>query len=298
MVPQSKNTLILYATYLSIFISLATHGSSLENVYYGPVSRAQGGAGRSYVPMANPHGNAEGPMLNPAAAAFANSVVFGLYHTRDLYDDFSSHHDVALTIVDPNKDSQLPGSFTYIKREIGGPSGDYDFQDFNLNLARPLQPNLALGLGVRYNMFRKATREVENIINTSLGLLYLPIPEMGIAVVSMNNFDKHADRYVRPSTALGFSYTFENVISVKLDVDHPHKSNPNHDLIFHTGFELGLPARFSLRAGVKADRLAQQNFTTAGLGWFGPKLALDYAYEGSQSGPKSQVHSVDVRVFF
>ncbi len=257
----------------------------------GTVARALGGAGVAAL------SSAESAFLNPAHLPYLRGYDVGAFRSERHTRGVGSERDWALSLVDVTKGVMLPGAFTYVSRSYDIQGYRSDQQDFALNLGDRITPNLSWGARVRY--FRTVTqgRSDESLFNGGIGLLFAPMREFGIGLMADNILDSHTQT-LRPVTTIGAHYLYQDFFRIRADLAFPTKSNPDRKAIIMTGLEILPRPDIAFRFGGRIDDQIKQNFLTAGLGWDGPRLGIDYAFEKRLDASDDHAHSLDLRVHF
>ncbi len=289
--PQLRQVveLILILAFVAAFVySLPGRAQT----FTGPAAFGLGGAGVAAV------AGAEAPLMNPAALAHTMNYQFGAFHQQKGFEGLGSVRDYGGVFIDHNPDAVIPGALTYFNRtRLVGPV-TLESTYIEISFGNFLYPELAFGISGKYFKQKVVGSDVDKTIwNGSLGLLYTPASNIGLALVS-TNFVKDYNGEIYPDIAFGAHYVYEKVIRARLDVRLPQIDNADKKGQVMFGFESVLAETVFLRAGFRWDDLNKKNFATAGIGWDGPRLGFDYAFEKNVLTEGEIGHSVDLRLFF
>ncbi len=266
----------MITVFFAILISLSA------NAYEGPVSSAMGGSGRSSIIPGE-------TTLNPAAIAHIRG-----YHVTASYQDYTFEPTgkaaiLRASFVDSNEDNMVPAAFTYGKNA--------EDQEFHLGVSKFIFRSLALGIEIeRYISDPKVGyRHIENDI--SIGALYAITTDWGVGLVGRNLLRTNLAA-LDQSVAIASSYAFGKIARVQFDYLLPMQNNDQKKSIIMMGVESHFVHEFPLRTGFRRDNLRNTTFWTAGAGWVGPKIALNYGFEKNVNSSREAGHSIDVRVYF
>ena len=139
-------------------------------------------------------------------------------------------------------------------------------------------------------------------MNYSLGALLIFDEGFGVAYV-VDNLAKpgsEVPRGLREDTrqGLGIYGNLGEIAKIRADISRNEKFNPDHKLTYAIGIESLSNQWVLFRAGFRREELADARFWTAGFGFNGPRLKVDYAFEKNAKATAGAVHSVDLRVPF
>lgn len=248
----------------------------------GPVSAALGNSGRAAV--------IPGEMtLNPASTAFVQGYHATISYRDYAFDPTGKEINLRASMIDSHPENLFPAAFTFAKNN--------DDQDFHIGIAKSLLPTLSLGLELERYISDPSVgpKNIEN--DFSLGLLWAVTPNWGVALVT-ENLIRTDIAELDQAISIATSYNYVNVLRLQLDLTYPTQNNDDDDTILMTGIESHFIPNFPVRLGYRQNNLTNTTFWTAGTGWVGPKIAIDYAFEKDVKSNKEQAHSVDLRIYF
>jgi hypothetical protein len=264
--------------------------------FTGPAASASGGGGRAAVDPG------EATFLNPASIAFLQRYnVSGYYDVgRDLKE--GDHNLWGVSLADGTADNIMPGALSFIRKRTDAPSGASDTQqDIQFAVAGMAGKKLAFGLAVH----RLSDQILSNFegqdytqINGHLGMIYIPIPEVGIGFVAYDiaptsSVIPHALREV-PTLALGANYLWEKVFRARLDLVRPDVDNNGRRINVQAGIESLMTQEFIFRTGCYWRETEDQTFFTVGAGYNGPRLSFDYSFQKDLRSADNFRHVVDL----
>lgn len=265
-------------------------------LFIGPEAAATGGSGRAAV------GLGESPFLNPAAVAFIQRYHMSAFYGAGKAVGEGDTTDWAVSIADGTSEGMMPGAFSYLRRRVDAPNGDSDtIQELHLALAWFPVQDVSLGLaghGVSHQMLSATGVGTEyKFTNMNLGLIYVPLPNIGLGFVA---YDVLASENLPvsiqpvPTMAFGFNYLYEKFFRFRLDLVRPDTRNESRKINVLTGLESFLSERFALRFGYSNMATAEQTFATAGFGYRGPRLSLDYSIQKDTRVADNTRHLIDL----
>lgn len=217
-----------------------------------------------------------------------------------------AEHDLAVSLSDNTRESTLPGAIGYVQRKtttlMNGTKRDVRSHDFSVTLADFVKGSFSVGLtGHFFDSKVENNSSSFRQTNADLGFAYILNPHMGFGAVFYNLMGAKSsipeDFRLQPRAGLGFNYIYQSMLRYRLDV----LSGPQYhmgEMSFMTGFESFLSEFVVWRAGYKNDNYLHRNLFTLGLGFNGPKFALNYAYESNTKESSDYRHSVDLQIPF
>lgn len=262
---------------VSLFVYLIVNLASAQ-VYNSSISAATGGTGRAAVEAG------DATFLNPAT----------LVHLRGhyLFSSFSKD-DLAIALSDNSQDSFLPSSLGYVQKKSLTTQGDLEQQDLTLSLAEFVMDKWAFGITGHY-LEQKLPLSSYRQTNADLGMIYTPESHLGWALVVYNVFGEKSDIpeniRAKMSVAAGFNYIYRSMVRFRLDA--------SSESIWMGGVETYVNRFFITRLGYQNDTDDRRELITAGLGFKGPRFALNYAYQGNSQISGDYRHSVDLEIPF
>ncbi len=278
-------------------LSLVVSYSARAEFFKGPLATSLGGSGRAGLE------GIEGVFLNPALVSLIQKPEMIAYY-HDGYAAANQHRNAwGLGAVDAGKDVYFPGALNYIRlRDTGRSASAANGEAWHLSIGKNISDRFAIGLsGYRLIYDLEDGRDFTQW-NASLGFLLLATEDIGVAYV-LNNIAKPGSDVPMGlredmNQALGVFATVFDMARLRFDVARMERHNPDKKLAYMLGSETMISDYFLFRAGYRRDELADQVIWTAGLGFNGPRLKIDYAFEKNAEGTGGAVHSVDMRVPF
>lgn len=275
--------LVISLIYINLPVAQAQYFS-------GPAATAIGGAGRAAVdPL-------EAGALNPAVLAHMRRYYVGVNYSTDSHRDRPNTLWGA-TIADATEGTLFPASFSFLQKTTQFTEGSELLEKhFRLSAADMIYTGLAFGASVeRLQQEFQGGKHAQH--SGDISLLYSPTDWMGIAFVYYNlwGFNESVPQELtRPSQiAIGFHWLYKKFFRVRLDVLRQEKFNPGRKGVIMGGFETFLHKFFAIRGGLQVDDINKSNFVTAGFGWRGPKLKVDYAFANDLQGRGGFRHLFD-----
>jgi hypothetical protein len=272
---------------LLLVLGFSTFGFAQSQ--YGAVSTATGHTGVAAVEPT------ESPVLNPAAIPYAR----GYYFTSD-YSNLYQGQEFTVGLADNLPDTIVPTALIYTQSTQTDVASMQPFttQDFHLEFANMVTPKFSFGMSVRYKtdtVFLTQYRQ-QNLL---LGSIWTPAPDLGIGLTVDNIFSPDTsvpmDYRLNPGMVLGVNYHIKRSIRLKFDIQTA--SNNSMDLpTLAAGIETHWNRWLIMRIG---DRKTMQTGTDeygAGVGFTGPKFALQYGYTSCPQDDRLTRQAVDFAV--
>jgi hypothetical protein len=279
---------------LILFFSLFLSNAHAQ-IFQGPVSSALGGSGRAGLD-AN-----EGAALNPALVPLQKSEATGYF--RDGQLDSGQHLNSWGASLSETQDVLLPGELTYLKiRNTGSAPAAVDGDLWSGSIGYLFFKRLAVGVTLYHLGLKEVGQPLTEQWNGALGGLFLITPTFGVAYVLDNPVHAASSipvgmrQLMRQS--VGLFYSSEYNARFRLDFVRQEAFNPNKRIDVRGGIETEVSDYMVFRIGGRADETQEQRFITAGLGFEGPKLKIDYSFEKNVERTSGAVHSVDMRITF
>lgn len=291
--------LILAALSVYVVVNYFNPNENLANAQYftGPVSSALGGAGVAAVNAS------EGAFLNPAVIAhaprFEGSVAY-----QDGYVAPQSHRtQYGVTLADNSANVVFPGALSYFQGSRTFASGvATEDQLWQLSLGKFVARNFSIGITGYYLSHSLAGGLSKSHWNGSLGAHYTFSPKLAVAFVYYNPLEGPRDLPLEvrnnPETRLGVQFAPERFVRLRLDISRPERDNPEKEGVIYSGVEVDINHLSIFRIGGQFDDYRKQNFVTAGFGFNGPRLKINYSFQKNVKGTGGAVHGVDFRVPF
>ncbi|XGC80746.1 hypothetical protein ACES2L_15585 [Bdellovibrio bacteriovorus] len=247
-------------------------------VYNSSISAATGGTGRAAVEAG------DAAFLNPAS----------LVHLRGhyLFSSFAEN-EFAVALSDNTQESAFPASLGYVSKTIELPNDEIVQSDITFSLAEFIADKWSFGITGHYFQLKIPGASYSQP-NADLGILYTPESHIGWALVVYNAFGKDEDipEAYRPETSVGggFNYIYQSRVRFRLDATS--KS------LYMAGIETYINDFVITRLGYQNNTEDKRELITAGLGFKGPRFALNYAYQGNSQISGDYRHSVDLEIPF
>jgi len=246
----------------------------------------------------------EGVFLNPAVLPHAKKFSTALFYGDGLLGEGRRQNDFAISFVDNTEGIVVPGSISYLRRHRTVPGrSSLNEEYYQMAVGQFVTQHLSLGLSVRYRRVDQKVGEDYSYWGGSLGTLWVPSPEWGVALV-YDNFaitnDDTSPGYLEdiPEVGLGFVYLYKTIFKARFDVSQPLEKNPDKKWKVSSGIETYINNFIAFRIGGQADQASQQEFLTLGWAFLGPRLKIDYSFRQNIKDMKGRMHSVDLRVPF
>lgn len=276
-----------------VFLGLTVLGNpkpAKAQYFTGTKANSMGGAGRAA-------GESEGHVLNPASMVhLKNFSIDGGYRYQSL-EDLGGVRDYSINVVDGSEGNLFRAGIAYVNSEKKYNGILTSEEDYILSFGGFVAEGLSLGGQVQRWSQRLPYAEEQVIYQYSMGALYIPAENFGVGLVSYNMLDDHEPQ-LKPEIGLGLHYLYEPVFRARFDISYPLKYNPEKKGIIMLGTETLFISGFKPRLGAKFDDVSKKTFLTAGLGWDGPKFAINYAFE-KDIRTKDQIRqSFDLNLIF
>lgn len=246
----------------------------------------------------------EGHLLNPAVLVHGKAVEGGLHLAQRMTDDSSHNTFWGGSLASNDPQNYFPGALTFLvnRRDVAGIGrvnenfvqfsvGEFVATHFSIGFAALRLSQNSETLATRYNQW-----------NGVLGAHWNPVPEYGFGFTWAYMFHPAANipesLRLRPLVGVGLHALFDDFFRFRADILQEQKLNPNHSLIYKGGFETLFVENCILRVGFRRDENRRESAWTAGLGFDGPRLKIDYTFERNLIGLGGASHSVDFRMVF
>lgn len=274
MLPHSVSFLKL-PVFLLVYVSVST---GLAQVYNSSISVGAGRTGRASVAPADSF------LLNPATMVHLKG--------RQLFAS-GAEDEFAAALSDNTKGSFFPAAFGYVqkKTEIGGT--DMKFSAMSLGIAEFGSAKFAMGITAHYYSFDTGVETLKQF-NGDVGFIYTPAPAHGVALVVYNVMgerDEVPEALVqKTSVGIGYNYVISDRARFRLDATSEEEAM--------AGVENYLNDFIITRIGYSNNFEKEYDRFHAGLGFIGPRFALNYAYEVNLKESGEYRHSVDLGIPF
>jgi hypothetical protein len=224
-----------------------------------------------------------------------------LYNTSSTGEDANrpatSTTGLGLVLTDASDDVLVPASLSYVRGSSF--AGDLESNDTEIRVGigfRALN-KLSMGLAVE-RLTRNELHSSEKLEhNLTTGILFTPTRSLGLSAVFHDMLNTR-NIPMNPTTTLGAFWSYQKVWKAYFDWSQPQKNNTSRREIIAVGMESAMTGGgLNLRTGGRWDQYIAKRFGTMGLGWDGPNLCVDYAYEKNLDADEYR-HLVDMRIQF
>lgn len=266
---------------------------SAQASYIGSISSATGRSGVAAIE------SSEAPYSNASILPFLNGYFFSAGWGQSHQDQTGITQDFAVALIDNLKETTVPTSLSYTQQNFNSDTAVEDQQQqIRLGIGAFASKTLSFGLGGVYQTDWLPTKTYHQI-NAQLSSLYIINKNWGVTAIA-NNMVPPGDKAPEPvrqqqTLTVGTSYEYKDLIRAKFDATSDSGYKWNHSLL-GGGVENYLSKYIILRVGYQKDNQVGANIYTAGLGFAGPKLSLNYAYQNSAEDQRLTRHSVDLAI--
>ena len=288
-----KRTLFFFM----LFSFLRIDAAGAVDFFRGPVSAAMGGGGRAGI------NGAESVFVNPSLLPLAKGFEFGAIYRDGDVDAGQHRQGWAVGAVDDSEDAYFPGSLHYVRtRDIGRAAGPAEGEVWHVGAAYLVSNQLSVGASAYRLVYDVKNDREYTQWNGSLGFTYLINNDFAVAY-TLDNLAGPGSRVPMGlredmQQGLGLFYRIAEIATIRGDLVRRERFNPDHDLVYILGLESATSQFVVVRMGVRRDEQADMTFWTAGLGFAGPRLRLNYSFEKNQERVSGALHSVDLQLPF
>ncbi len=271
-----------------------------------PITGGMGGAGRAAIDPS------EIAILNPASLAhlrhrgyfISGNYGFGEHPVDGQFTQYGvlvADGGVMLASGEPS--SFLPGAFSYMRKRVdvaGEPT--VTLQDFQVTLAGFLMNKVALGISGHRLIDQRTVSLDFTQDNAHVGLLINPFESFGFAMTAYDIWPAKDSvpigTRVVPTFALGTHLVVQEMLRFRLDLVRPdvdtglQKGSRRTNVM--AGMESYFRPDFAIRLGGQWRETADQMYITAGLGFKGPRLSFDYAFQRDVRTAEAFSHLFDM----
>ncbi len=265
-------------------------------VFIGPAASAAGSAGRAAIDPG------ETIYLNPAMVAFLEKYYASISTESASHPINGTSGGWGISLADGTAGTLLPGSLSFVRQIIDPPNGISDTQqDIQVNLAvRPFR-SLAIGL-TGHDQTDQILSNLGGAQYTQYGLhvgtLFTPTAAVGVGFVAYDVIPTGggvpAPYHVQPTLAVGGSYSYEKVFRARLDMVRPDTQNPGQRINVGLGIESYFEETVAFRLGAFWKETVDQDYLSAGLGYIGPRLSLNYSFQQDIRNGGNYRHVIDL----
>lgn len=279
---------------ISIMALIFSSQMSFAN-YIGAVSSATGDTGIAAVEAS------ETAYMNPAALGHTKGYYFTTGYGSSKQTNVGNNQDLSLSITDAMPDTVLATTFSYVQKNLRfeGQAEDSVGREFKLSFGNLVyKKEVAFGLGIVHDSDKIETNSYQQT-NMDLGLLWTPNSNIGLGILVRNAIEPKDSIPVlirqQQRTGFGASYNHKKFVRFKADINSS-TGNSFKEATLGAGMESFMNRWLVLRWGLQHDNEIKADQYSAGLGFLGPKFALNYAYQTSPQNERLTRHSVDLAV--
>ncbi len=263
----------------------------------GTVASGAGRAGRASTE------DGEQFILNPATVVDASPAVGEFFYASGSELPGENDQYYGLTVTDNSPGLLFAGGYLYVHRYRtfqNLPSVREDYHQ--LSMGQFITTHISLGAAVTY--LRSVLSNGNDYIqwNGHLGVLYNPLPYLGLAFVSYNDFghlkNVPAEIQERNELAIGATYLFSDDFRLRTDILEYQEDNPKHFNEYQFGFESKVEPLLWARIGYDRNVYLNQTYWTAGFTFNGPRLKADYYFQKDVASGGGYMQGVDLRLPF
>lgn len=259
----------------------------------GTIAGSTGGAGRGAVDPG------EASYLNPASVAHLQQYYFSTHWHNGNYGVGGDQSNYGLALADGLQGSLIPGAFTYTRKLVELPGVSANFQDLAATLAG--FPMRHVSLGVTAHRLQSTVNNVEDVqTNVHVGLLIIPVPYLGIGIVG-NDLVNSSETIspvarVNRTYGIGAHVMMSPMFRLRLDASQPELQSgyQGRRTDVMGGLETFFNPVLAFRLGSQWLETRDQTNVTAGLGYRGPRLSLDYTFQKDVRSDGGARHLVDL----
>lgn len=263
----------------------------------GAVSGATGGAGVAASDIG------EQVLLNPAAIVHGGSFAMGYFYRGGSLGPSERNQNITVTIMDNSPDIMFSGGFLYSQETLSYLSTpDAKAKRLQVSMASFIFKQFSYGASAYHYEVDADGLGNFSTVKFNFGLMWNPSPifAMGFHAENMGGKQGGLFQFYSPKdrVTLGMNYLFMPQFRFRADVSQQTEFNPDGKFDLRGGFESFIDAFLVLRVGYENAALLDRNFLTAGFGFTGPRVQIDYAYRADTGHSDGALHSVDFRLPF
>lgn len=211
--------------------------------------------------------------------------------------------EMAFSLSDNTEESAIPGAIGYVQKKFDFGGFKAKQTDMALALAAFLTPKLTFGILGHYfeNKIEDGQGTSYRQNNLDLGFAYILNGNFGLGAAMYNVLGEKKNMpeelSLKPSAAMGMNYIYREIVRYRFDVASAENYNFGKPEIM-AGMEAFFAEFFVWRVGFRHQSLISRNATGVGLGFNGPRFAINYAYEGNTKESSDYRHSIDLHLPF
>jgi hypothetical protein len=227
-----------------------------------------------------------------------NQYEIALPFAESYHPDTGYEQDYGIMLTDGETDNIMPGALSYLRRRFKVGTMEAKAQDVHVALGDRVNRYLSGGLAGHYRTYKITNGASYKQTNADIGVMVTPFSTVGFGAVAYNVL-KAKDSIpvgVRdvPTFAVGMNWMYEETFAFRLDIVHQDKFNPRHRNDVHLGAQTKFQEAYFLRIGTIWKETMDQTLLTAGVGYAGPRLSVNYAYEYDERMADNRRHIVDL----
>lgn len=274
--------------FLLSFAALKSEATDLV----GAISGGMGGTGRAAVETN------ESLFLNPAAIALFDKFYTGFSYQSGFTDTNISRNIWGITMTDGTPGIMFPGAFSYRRHHINDQGRVTRENEFKAGMGFRWHSRVSLGLGVSH--LRAVAYDGEKITqnNVDFGFLFGLRPNWGLSLSGENLIEAKDDvpqALLRPSrAALGTQYVMDRRVTFRYEALMPLYTENDSLLAHRAGLSIATRGHFFLNGGYSVDDNRQENWSSVGFTWKGPRLKLAYSVQTESRSGLGTRHFVDL----
>lgn len=249
-------------------------------------------------------------LTNPAALIHAPAFASGIFYTGGMVAESERYQNYSVTLVDNGDDVFTAGAFLYSSSQKSFQNlEDFDEQMFQISFGGFIYRHLSMGINI--NHFRISLDDDTSFMESShrfwdydLGLLWNPIPDFAFGVLyeGIANHSASIPVHMTPQDRFtaGVNYLAMEQFRLRADLTRLTEKGADFggDWDIRAGLESYVDAWLVLRMGFESENSKDREFISAGFGFTGPRLNVDYAYRKNTDFNDGALHSVDFRLPF
>ena len=270
---------------------LLTAPNAFSQIATGTTAAAMGGAGRAAVDAG------ENSWLNPATLTQARGYFFGAHGSIANHAISGNQKQYGLVAADNEADQLGAGSLSYVHTNNSQRQGNLYTQDIQAAAAAQVLSNFSVGLAVHRLAQAVSVGTNQTQYNATLGVLWTPITDLGFGLVGYDLIPSgHSvpdNLRLIPTIAFGSDWIIKKFLQVRLDLSHPMALADGRTDVM-AGLGTYFNQNFAFRFGTDWKETKNETWLTAGMGFTGPKLSVDYAFQKDIRQAEGYRHSIDL----
>lgn len=258
----------------------------------GAISAGMGGTGRAAVE------SNESVFLNPASIALFDRFYAGAGYQSGFLSQDISRNTYSIVLSDGTPTALLPGSFAYRKHNINAQGQRFQENEYKVGVGYRVSPRISVGLGYSYLDAEGPAGQRHNQSNGDIGVLLGLMPNWGLSLNAENLIKPDQNKpsaLVRPSrVALGTQFLYEQYLTFRYEALMPLHVENTDKLGHRIGLSAMMKGFFQLNLGFSVDDHLEQNWSSIGVAWRGPRLKFAYSYQNEDRQGLGARHLVDL----